>query len=89
MGPGARARALESASRFLQAVGTLMSVEVAAISFVGMAMLAAQNPHIGGGIGLALPAGALQQNLTVRISLPDLNVARNVSDFARGATRAH
>ena len=49
-------------------------LKVAAIGFVGMAVLAAQDPDVGSGIIATLPAGALQQGLTVRILLTDLDL---------------
>ena len=62
-----------SALRAVQAVRTLAEMEVAAIGFVRVAPLATQDPNLGKGMVIALPVGALQQNLAIRVALADLN----------------
>lgn len=64
---------MQSALAALHAMRTLVRLEVATVGLVGMAMLAAQDPDIGGSVCLALPASALQEHLAMAISLADLD----------------
>lgn len=68
-----RTGAARSALGALQTVRALVRVKIATIGFVGMAILAPQDPDIAGGIIVALPASALQENLAKGILLADLD----------------
>jgi hypothetical protein len=80
--------ALESAPGTL-AMRTHVCVEVAAIRFVSMPLLATQDPDISRGIRLALPSSPLQQHLAEAVSFANLGFVGNIRDFRWGATWAH